>query len=193
MIEATCISLRLSSIKKLRSYTQLTALLSGICQKVLAILTWFSFFSPLQCILNTPASSFFFNGDVALMNDCLIVYLWDVAQEISRLRKLCVIHIFRSFVRKMWPLGVSMIGACFTCKLCKWFLCNSLRIFFVFQDGVILGADTRATEGPIVADKNCEKIHYMAPNIYCCGAGTAADTEAVTGNLSLLFIYFRSQ
>ncbi|CAA3008770.1 proteasome subunit beta type-7-A [Olea europaea subsp. europaea] len=51
----------------------------------------------------------------------------------------------------------------------------------IFKDGVILGADTRATEGPIVADKNCEKIHYMAPNIYCCGAGTAADTEAVTG------------
>ncbi|KAE8023569.1 hypothetical protein FH972_009247 [Carpinus fangiana] len=50
----------------------------------------------------------------------------------------------------------------------------------IFQDGVILGADTRATEGPIVCDKNCEKIHYMAPNIYCCGAGTAADTEAVT-------------
>ncbi|KAK4402703.1 Proteasome subunit beta type-7-A [Sesamum angolense] len=54
----------------------------------------------------------------------------------------------------------------------------------IFQDGVILGADTRATEGPIVADKNCEKIHYMAPNIYCCGAGTAADTEAVTDMVS---------
>ncbi|CAL9104275.1 unnamed protein product [Musa textilis] len=54
----------------------------------------------------------------------------------------------------------------------------------VFEDGVILGADTRATEGPIVADKNCEKIHYMAPNIYCCGAGTAADTEAVTDMVS---------
>ncbi|KAG6488441.1 hypothetical protein ZIOFF_049684 [Zingiber officinale] len=54
----------------------------------------------------------------------------------------------------------------------------------VFQDGVILGADTRATEGPIVADKNCEKIHYIAPNIYCCGAGTAADTEAVTDMIS---------
>ncbi|KAG8067391.1 hypothetical protein GUJ93_ZPchr0005g14777 [Zizania palustris] len=54
----------------------------------------------------------------------------------------------------------------------------------VFQDGVVLGADTRATEGPIVADKNCEKIHYMAPNIYCCGAGTAADTEAVTDMVS---------
>jgi 20S proteasome subunit beta 2 len=49
------------------------------------------------------------------------------------------------------------------------------------QDGVILGADTRATEGEIVCDKNCEKIHYLAPNISCCGAGTAADTENVTG------------
>ncbi|KAE8695662.1 hypothetical protein F3Y22_tig00110694pilonHSYRG00187 [Hibiscus syriacus] len=54
----------------------------------------------------------------------------------------------------------------------------------IFQDGVILGADTRATEGPIVCDTNCEKIHYMAPNIYCCGAGTAADTEAVNDMVS---------
>mmetsp|Transcript_18811 Transcript_18811/g.22551 ORF Transcript_18811/g.22551 Transcript_18811/m.22551 type:complete len:277 (-) Transcript_18811:348-1178(-) len=51
----------------------------------------------------------------------------------------------------------------------------------VYKDGVVLGADTRSTNGDTVADKNCEKIHYIAPNIYCCGAGTAADTEAVTG------------
>lgn len=44
------------------------------------------------------------------------------------------------------------------------------------KDAVVLGADTRATAGEIVEDKNCEKIDYMAPNIYCCGAGTAADT-----------------
>jgi 20S proteasome subunit beta 2 len=50
----------------------------------------------------------------------------------------------------------------------------------VFEGGVVLGADTRATEGPIVADPDCLKIHYLAPNIYCCGAGTAADTEFVT-------------
>ncbi|CAG9463496.1 unnamed protein product [Pedinophyceae sp. YPF-701] len=50
----------------------------------------------------------------------------------------------------------------------------------VFKDGVVLGADTRSTAGSTVADKNCEKIHYIAPNIYCCGAGTAADTENVT-------------
>eukprot|EP00117_Sycon_ciliatum_P039412 scpid93119/ scgid29137/ Proteasome subunit beta type-7; Macropain chain Z; Multicatalytic endopeptidase complex chain Z; Proteasome subunit Z len=54
----------------------------------------------------------------------------------------------------------------------------------VFKDGVVLGADTRATSGNIVADKNCAKIHYMAPNIYCCGAGTAADTENVTDMVS---------
>jgi len=54
----------------------------------------------------------------------------------------------------------------------------------VYKDGVILGADTRATSDTIVADKNCEKIHYLAPNMYCCGAGTAADTESVTRTIS---------
>ncbi|PWN93019.1 putative 20S proteasome beta2 subunit [Acaromyces ingoldii] len=54
----------------------------------------------------------------------------------------------------------------------------------IFRDGVVLGADTRATEGPIVADKNCEKIHYISDNIRCCGAGTAADTEFVTALIS---------
>lgn len=60
----------------------------------------------------------------------------------------------------------------------------------VYKDGVVLGADTRATGGAEVVDKNCEKIHYLAPNIWCCGAGTAADTEKTTeliaSNLELL-------
>nr|CBE66750.1 CG18341-PA [Drosophila ananassae]CBE66753.1 CG18341-PA [Drosophila ananassae]CBE66756.1 CG18341-PA [Drosophila ananassae]CBE66757.1 CG18341-PA [Drosophila ananassae] len=50
----------------------------------------------------------------------------------------------------------------------------------IYKDGVILGADTRATEGPIVSDKNCSKIHHLQKHIYCCGAGTAADTEMMT-------------
>lgn len=73
----------------------------------------------------------------------------------------------------------------------------------LFRDGIVLGADTRATEGPIVADKNCEKvlsgscshhlpprltwilqIHYITENIRCCGAGTAADTEFTTALIS---------
>lgn len=49
---------------------------------------------------------------------------------------------------------------------------------------MVLGADTRSTNGPIVADKNCEKIHYIARNMYCCGAGTAADTENTTALIS---------
>lgn len=97
----------------------------------------------------------------------------------------------------------------------------------VFDGGVVLGADTRATEGDTVADKNCEKIHYIAvriaaifpdapvallsppqapgapwricsrrsailtcsakclqDNIWCCGAGTSADTESTTALIS---------
>ncbi|PWA32039.1 hypothetical protein CCH79_00020201 [Gambusia affinis] len=53
----------------------------------------------------------------------------------------------------------------------------------VFKDGVVLGADTRATSSEVVADKMCEKIHFISPNI-CCGAGTAADTEKTTDLLS---------
>lgn len=50
----------------------------------------------------------------------------------------------------------------------------------IYKDGVVLAADTRATGGEIVCDKNCEKIHYISDNIYCCGAGTSADTENTT-------------
>ncbi|KAJ7557195.1 hypothetical protein O6H91_05G115800 [Diphasiastrum complanatum] len=69
-------------------------------------------------------------------------------------------------------------------KPAKFLKTGTTIVGLVYKDGVILGADTRATEGEIVADKNCEKIHYIAPNIYCCGAGTAADTEAVTDMVS---------
>ena len=46
------------------------------------------------------------------------------------------------------------------------------------KDGVILAADTRATMR-FVAEKNTRKIHYIAPNIRLCGAGTAADLQYV--------------
>jgi 20S proteasome subunit beta 2 len=48
------------------------------------------------------------------------------------------------------------------------------------QQYVILGADTRATEGTIVADKRCDKIHKLASNCRCCGAGTSADLDKIT-------------
>ena len=76
-----------------------------------------------------------------------------------------------SVLPKAWKTGTTIVGV-------------------VYKDGVVLGADTRATGGAEVMDKNCEKIHYLAPNIWCCGAGTAADTEKTTeliaSNLELL-------
>ncbi|KAI5151995.1 20S proteasome subunit beta 2 [Enteropsectra breve] len=53
-----------------------------------------------------------------------------------------------------------------------------------YSTGVVLCADTRSTTGPIVADKNCKKIHFITKRIMCCGAGTAADTERVTRKAS---------
>lgn len=69
-------------------------------------------------------------------------------------------------------------------KLPKFRKTGTTIVGVVFKDGVVLGADTRATEGSIVCDKNCEKIHYITKNIWCCGAGTAADTEQVTKMVS---------
>ncbi|EMD00003.1 hypothetical protein BAUCODRAFT_145329 [Baudoinia panamericana UAMH 10762] len=54
----------------------------------------------------------------------------------------------------------------------------------LFDGGVVIAADTRATSGPIVADKNCEKLHYISPQIWCAGAGTAADTDFTTALIS---------
>lgn len=69
-------------------------------------------------------------------------------------------------------------------KLPRYYKTGTTIAGVIFKDGVVLGADTRATEDTIVADKNCSKIHYIANNIYCCGAGTAADTEMTTNLIS---------
>jgi 20S proteasome subunit beta 2 len=63
----------------------------------------------------------------------------------------------------------------------------------IYKDGVVLGADTRATNDTIVADKNCQKIHYIAENIYCCGAGTAADTENTTELIASQLVLHKMQ
>lgn len=42
-----------------------------------------------------------------------------------------------------------------------------------------MGADSRATAGNIIADKNCMKVHKLTDLIYACGAGTAADLDQV--------------
>lgn len=47
-----------------------------------------------------------------------------------------------------------------------------------------MGADSRATAGNIIADKQCMKVHKITDSIYACGAGTAADLDQVTKMLS---------
>ncbi|GKY93869.1 hypothetical protein MPSEU_000353800 [Mayamaea pseudoterrestris] len=57
----------------------------------------------------------------------------------------------------------------------------------IYVDGlVILAADTRATNGRLVADKRADKIHRLTPPsanstvAFACGAGTSADLDKVT-------------
>ena len=58
---------------------------------------------------------------------------------------------------------------------------NHCRMFIVeLGRYVFLGADTRATDDRMVADKRCEKIHRISTNVFCCGAGTSADLDALT-------------
>ena len=50
----------------------------------------------------------------------------------------------------------------------------------IYKDGVLLAADTRATSGHIIVVKRTRKLHRLAPNIVCAGAGTSADCDKVT-------------
>ena len=52
---------------------------------------------------------------------------------------------------------------------------------------LILAADTRATDGSTVADSNCEKLHQLAKNIWCAGAGTSGDVEAMVRSIKFIF------
>lgn len=52
---------------------------------------------------------------------------------------------------------------------------------------LILAADTRATDGTIVADKSCKKLHALSSNVWCAGAGTSADVEALVRRVKFTF------
>ncbi|KAH0786512.1 Proteasome subunit beta type-6 [Histomonas meleagridis] len=50
---------------------------------------------------------------------------------------------------------------------------------FQCSDGVILGADSRATIGAFVAIRDTNKITQITPNIYVCHSGSASHTQAL--------------
>jgi len=109
-----------------------------------------------------------------------------------------LIHFYKRFYKMatLMPLEIPQPGFSFeNCKRNAHLANNGFKppkmtktgttiCAVVFKDGVILGADTRSTGGDMVADKNCEKLHYIAPNIYCAGAGTAADCDKTTRNIA---------
>ncbi|KAL0269309.1 UNVERIFIED_CONTAM: hypothetical protein PYX00_007092 [Menopon gallinae] len=48
-----------------------------------------------------------------------------------------------------------------------------------FDDGVVIGADSRTTTGAYIANRVTDKITRITDQIYCCRSGSAADTQAV--------------
>mmetsp|Transcript_8247 Transcript_8247/g.15531 ORF Transcript_8247/g.15531 Transcript_8247/m.15531 type:complete len:452 (+) Transcript_8247:85-1440(+) len=56
------------------------------------------------------------------------------------------------------------------------------------RNGIVLAADTRATEGSVVADTRCEKVHQLCQNVWCCGAGTSGDLDALTRKVRYTFL-----
>jgi len=53
---------------------------------------------------------------------------------------------------------------------------------------VVIAADTRATDGTTVADARCEKVHRIADNVWCCGAGTSGDIDALVREARYSFL-----
>jgi 20S proteasome subunit beta 1 len=48
-----------------------------------------------------------------------------------------------------------------------------------FDNGVILGADSRTTTGAYIANRVTDKLTQVHDTIWCCRSGSAADTQAV--------------
>lgn len=48
-----------------------------------------------------------------------------------------------------------------------------------FQNGVVMGADSRTTSGVYIVNRVADKLTKVANTIYCCRSGSAADTQAV--------------
>ena len=48
-----------------------------------------------------------------------------------------------------------------------------------FEDGVVIGADSRTTRGSYIANRVTDKLCQITDQIFCCRSGSAADTQAV--------------
>ncbi len=49
-------------------------------------------------------------------------------------------------------------------------------IAVTYDNGVIIGADSRTSSGSIVVDRAADKLDYVHDKIFCLRSGSAADT-----------------
>lgn len=54
-----------------------------------------------------------------------------------------------------------------------------------FKGGVILGADSRTSNGSYIANRVTDKITPLADKVYILRSGSAADTQAIAGYVQL--------
>ncbi|KAH8410996.1 hypothetical protein KR222_005648 [Zaprionus bogoriensis] len=62
-----------------------------------------------------------------------------------------------------------------------------------FDGGVVIGADSRTSSGPYVANRVTDKLTQISDKIYCCRSGSAADTQAIADIVAYSLNYHRNQ
>ena len=54
-----------------------------------------------------------------------------------------------------------------------------------FNGGVVVGADSRTSSGPYVANRVSDKLTEISECIYCCRSGSSADTQFIADKVKL--------
>uniref|UniRef100_A0A0K8TPF0 Proteasome subunit beta n=1 Tax=Tabanus bromius TaxID=304241 RepID=A0A0K8TPF0_TABBR len=62
-----------------------------------------------------------------------------------------------------------------------------------FEDGVVIGADSRTSTGTYVANRVTDKLTKITDKIYCCRSGSAADTQAIADIVAYSLNYHENQ
>ncbi|XP_022230016.1 proteasome subunit beta type-6 [Drosophila obscura] len=62
-----------------------------------------------------------------------------------------------------------------------------------FDGGVVIGADSRTSSGPYVANRVTDKLTRITDKIYCCRSGSAADTQAIADIVAYSLNYHENQ
>jgi len=62
-----------------------------------------------------------------------------------------------------------------------------------FDEGVIIGADSRTTTGSYIANRVTDKLTFVDDRIYCCRSGSSADTQAIADIVHYYIQIYRQQ